>query len=219
MARSDRYMKIASNGKRYYGRQGVSPSGHKGFVKAGNEIDYVFKKMEEAANLGSAAIYRELVKMSQAFFESYVSGSGGQKMPMDTGNLIDSSSILVARGKRSRKAIHVAQSIAVKPQHWGNWGTAQKGAGYGEDYRMTDIDDTMIVGENGESVDVAVSLRVGIPYAVPLNDLGSHGKHKAFFDDMADDFRNDVMDISKEVAARLSSVGDDSLIYEGVTEL
>lgn len=209
--RTQRFIVVSPSGHEYYGRRDAKGR----FKKAGNEIDYVFKKMEEAANLTSAALFRELSKMSQAFFNSYVTGAGGDKMPMDTGNLIDSTSILLARGERNRRAIHVTGALAVKPQHWGNWNGIGAGSGYGEDYRMEDIDEVMGIGKN----DMAVSFRVGIPYAVPLNNSGSHGKHAGFFDDMAEDFRANVMDISQEVAASMSNGSDEALIFEGAAEV
>ena len=215
MGRSKSFMVASTDGRVYYGRRDAK-SGR--FIPAGsgNQIDYVFSKMKNTANMGSKLIYNELVKMSTAFLNSYISGSGGAKLPEDTGNLIDSTSIHVARGEydsrrfqNDRYSYHVAQARAVRPQSWGNWAYIQKGKGYGEDYRADSIEE--LLGGSGrlmegfKRADVAVALHVGIPYAGPLDAFGSHEQqtHKGFFKEMASDFRNDVMEISVEVAAEM----------------
>jgi hypothetical protein len=206
-------MTASTNGKVYYGRRDAKTGR---FIPAGsgNQIDYVFGKLKKTANLGSKLIYNELVKMSTAFLDSYVSGMGGSKLPEDTGNLIDSTSIHVARGEydtsrkyNDRYSYHVAQAHAAVPQTWGNWGYIQRGAGFGADYRANSIEEVLDtrITEGYRKADVAVALHVGIPYAGPLDLFGAHSQqtHKGFFRDMAKDFRNDVMEISVEVASAM----------------
>ena len=214
MGRSKSFMTASVDGRIYYGRRDPKTGR---FIPAGsgNQIDYVFNKLQNASNFGSKLIYNELVKMSTAFLDSYVSGGGGDKLPEDTGNLIDSTSIHVARGEydvlrktNDRFSYHVAQAHAVRPQSWGNWAYIQRGKGYGEDYRADSIEELLDsrITEGYRRADVAVALHVGIPYAGPLDMFGAHENqsHKGFFKEMARDFRNDVMEISAEVATAMN---------------
>jgi hypothetical protein len=185
-------------------------------VKVHNDIGFAMREMEGAANLYAAAAFTPLQKMSQSFLESYVSRNTGQaSLPKDTGNLIDSTSIVIATGDSSDRTIHL-RKMAIVPQKWGNWGNIEKGRGWGVRYRMDDIDDTMSIEKGRE---MAVSLRVAIPYAVPLNEEGSHGKHRGFFDWFSDDYKYNVLKISREVASLLNDRSGDALIFEGKTRL
>lgn len=178
------------------------------YVKAHNDIDYVFGKLNAAAETVSYEAYNELIKMSYAFLESYKDKQSGQSaLPRYTGNLIDSTSIIIAKGTsgRDQKSVHLDKIATVK-QHWGNWDDygiekSPKKGKWGEEYRIDNIGSIMDVEALSE---LAVVLHIGIPYALPINEEGTHGKHRRFFDWFAEDFKYDVMMISKKVADTLN---------------
>jgi len=191
------------------------------FVKRFNDIGYVATaKIQKAANSYTAVAYSELLKMSRAFLDSYNTESKGQStLPRDKGNLIDSTSIVVSRGLTARtqgseghRSIHLDKQAHLEAK-WGNWGNVPAGKGYGVNFRMDSIEDTMDMKDS----DLAVSLRIGIPYSVPLNDLGAGplSKHRGFFRWFAADFEHNVVTLSKEVAAALNNASADALIFEG----
>lgn len=197
------------------------------YVKTHNDIDYVFGKLDAASNKVTLLAYKELVEMSKAFLDSYTEKRAGQSaLPRYTGNLLDSTSIIVAKGtKRGGKTIAGTEpseqeafytQIAEVKQHWGDCDGTGKGSGYGKDYRIDDIREVMDVKPMQE---LAVVLHVGIPYAVPLNENGGlRGRHRGFFDWFAEDFKYDVMRISEKVA-RAINYGEDALHLEGKIDI
>lgn len=188
------------------------------FVKTYNDIGYVAtKSIMKAANLYTKEAYPELLKMSRAFLESYKTEQNGQAgLPRDKGHLIDSTSIVVQQTELgSQRSIHLDR---IAPQSseakWGNWGGIGAGVGRGVDYRMDRMDDTM---ELKGIETLGISLRIGIPYSVPLNELGAgpRGKHRGFFRWFSEDFRHNVLALSAKVASEMNDKSEEALIFEG----
>lgn len=192
-------------GTPYYGRMGYLPNGRWGFVKAGDVVDFVKKKVSYDFLERTNDICDMLFSMSTNFLKSYTSGKGANKMPEYTGNLIDSTSILIyaggPRGSFLKYSVLPQPSVrAVKGQRWssstypsGYTGpredhstaeSAKKPSARGVYYRLAPSGGDLEVKNVLKGLPtpdfgsnyISAILCVGMPYAEYINDHGTKSK-------------------------------------------
>lgn len=190
-----RHMLASSTGYIYYGKRGANGQ----FVKAGNAIDY----FKEALPLYDAevaiAIARNLNSMSAAFLKSYTEGGGNNDtIPQWSGNMADSTSILVYLG-RELKGCHTQNPFLTSEKQRWFVSPSLAGSGKGQEFvkrkkdnydNVRSVQSRLASPEYGE-VNVTAVLYVAIPYAEITNELGTPDRHDSkvkWFTSMAGDF-------------------------------
>lgn len=219
---SVRWMRQGTSGRIYYGKRDASGR----FSRAGNAVEFLKEELPLFDSQMAGVISNNLNSMASSFLRSYtVGGNGNDKIPQWTGNLADSTSILVYKGKELAGCHTQNPFLATKAQHWD--GVKQ---GFGKEYvKMDKANDASVRQvqsrlEPPEFGDVNISavLYVAIPYAEITNESGTPSKtdnKRGWFTSMAADFMENCIQAAGRVEGIAMQGSAGELISQAVKRI
>lgn len=189
-------MRQGASGRIYYGKRDASGR----FTRAGNAVEFMKEALPLFDSEMAGVVSNNLNRMAAAFLRSYtMGGNGNDKIPQWTGNLADSTSILIYKGKELTGCHTQDPFLATKGQHWKGSIKLKDGGEFGKEYVKTGKHNDTSVREvqsrlaepDWGDINISAVLYVAIPYAEITNESGTPSKHdnkRGWFTSMAADF-------------------------------